>query len=234
MARPGHPLGAAALEEVLMCSSRVLEAESGHGPVKSGRIRWREGGLWSRAHPGVAVAVIVASCVAVLALQFVDTHGSDAIALLYVLPIGLAAVTFGLRGGLASAAGGYLAFGLFAVLSTADHVRPDGWLSRAAAMFLLGGLLGRAHDRTAQATRVALAHQRQSLIIEEENRRYSEGIELSDSILQHVAAAKWAIERGDEAAAARLLSQALSSGQEMVSELLPPHSPGPSAGRNPA
>ena len=180
-----------------------------------------EPGPWYRARPGVAIAVIATSAVTVLGLQFLDTRAADAIALLYVLPIGLAAVSFGVRGGLAAAAAAYVAFGLFAVWSRADDVGVGGWLTRAAAMFLLGGLLGRASDQTARATGLALAHQRQRLIVEEENRRYSEGIELSDSILQHVAAAKWAIEQGDQAKAVRLLGSAMSAGQEMLSELLP-------------
>jgi hypothetical protein len=175
--------------------------------------------------------VIAASSVAVLALQVVDTRASDAIALLYVLPIGLSAVTFGLWGGLGAAAAAYVAFGLFAVSFGAGHVGPDGWFSRAAALFLLGGLLGRASDQIARASRTALVHQRQRLIVEEQIRRYSEGIELSDSILQHVAAAKWADERGDHAEAARLLTRALSAGQKMVGELLPPQVKSPPAVR---
>lgn len=176
---------------------------------------------WFRAHPGVAVAVISVSALTVFALQLLDKQSADAVALLYSLPIALAAVTFGVAGGVGAAAASYLAFGLFAAFSNDDHVGLDGWLSRAAAMFLLGWLVGRAYDQTARAGLVALAHQHRRLVVEEQNRRYSEGIELSDSILQHVAAAKWALEQGDHEKAAGLLSRALSSGQEMVAELLP-------------
>ena len=187
-----------------------------------------EGGRpWFRTHPGVAMAVICTSSVAVLAFQLLDRQSADAVALLYSLPIALAAVSFGVAGGVGAAAAAYLAFGLFAAFSNADHVGVDGWLSRAAAMFLLGWLLGRAYDETARATGMALVQQRRRLIVEEQNRRYSEGIELSDSILQHVAAAKWAIEQGDHDKAAGLLARALSSGQEMVADLLPRPSASP-------
>jgi hypothetical protein len=81
--------------------------------------------------------------------------------------------------------------------------------------------LGRACDQTAPASSLALAHHRQRLIAEEQNRRYREGIETSDSVLQHVAAAKSAIERGDRTQAVGPLTRALSSGQQMVGELLP-------------
>lgn len=185
------------------------------------QLRPRPSEPWFRAHPEAAATVIMASSVAVVALQTVDTRASDAIALLYVLPISLAAVSFGVAGGLTAAAVAYLAFGLFALLSATGHVGVDGWIGRAAAMFLLGGLLGRASDQTERATSLALAYQRQRLIAEEQSRRFAEGIELSDSILQEVTAAKWAIEQGDHDRAARLLARALSSGQQMVGELLP-------------
>lgn len=181
-------------------------------------------GPWYRAHPAAALAVIAFASAAVLGLQLVDRQASDAIALLYVMPIGLAAVAFGTWGGVAAASVAYLAFGMFALLGGTGHVGPDGWLSRGAAMFLLGALLGRASDQTARAEQVSLAHQRERLVVEEANRRYCEGIELSDSILQHVAAAKWKIEQGDSAGAAELLAKALAAGQEMISELLPDQS----------
>ncbi len=170
--------------------------------------------------------ITVASMV-VLALQLLDTRASDAFSLLYVLPISLAAMSFGAGGGLVAAVVAYTAFALFAIFSSVAHVGIEGWVGRAAAMFLLGGLLGRANDQTERAAMAALAHHSQRLIAEEKRRRFAEGIELSDSILQNVAAAKWAIEQGDATKAAELLGQALSSGQEMVGELLPSRSSNP-------
>lgn len=177
---------------------------------------------WFRAHRVVAAEVILASSIAVFILQMVDGHASDAVALLYVLPISLAATAFGLAGGLAGASAAYVAFAVVTLASSTASVGLDGWISRAAAMFLLGGLLGRATDQSRRAARLALEHQRSRLITEERNRRLGEAVELSDSILQQVAAAKWMIEQGDDARAIGLLSSALSSGQQMVGELLPP------------
>lgn len=176
---------------------------------------------WFRAHRAVAVEVILASSVAVFILQMVDGHASDAVALLYVLPISLAATAFGLAGGLAGASAAYLAFAVVTFTSATAQVGLDGWVSRAAAMFLLGGLLGRSTDQSRRAECLALEHQRSRLITEERNRRLDEAMELSDSILQQVAAAKWMIEQGDDARAVGLLASALSSGQQMVGELLP-------------
>ncbi len=204
---------------------RRSEGARGRGSSTAPPPRPPGGVPWFRAHPGVAAAVISVSSVAILAVQFLDKEAANALALLYVLPVGLAAVTFGTVGGLAAAAAAYVAFGLFAVFSSADQVGFDGWIGRAAAIFLLGGLLGRASDQTERATLVALDQERRRLLVEEKNRRYREGIELSDSILQHVAAAKWAIEQGDDDQAVKLLTRALSSGQDMVAELLPTQAP---------
>ena len=173
--------------------------------------------------------------VGVVVLEAADTRASDAIALMYVLPIALMAVSFGLRGGLAAAAAGYAVFTVFAVTTTTGYLGVDGWVSRAVALFLLGGLLGHASDRSERATAVALDQQRQRLELEEHNRRYSDGIEISDSILQYVAAARWRMEQGRYEEAAELLGNALARGQQMVGELLPSQvdgegGPGPVAG----
>lgn len=181
-------------------------------------------GPWFRTHPRVALAVAAGLFVAVFAMQTVDARSSDAIALLSVLPVALSAVAFGAVGGLASAAVGYGGFSLFAVFDTTGHVSPAGWITRAAAMFLLGILLGTASDQTARSSQLAVEREREQLRLEEENRRYSEGIELSDSVLQYVAAAKWMIEGGNQAESVALLTAALDRGEGMVGKLLPPRS----------
>ena len=176
---------------------------------------------WFRAHPSEATVVACTLFVAVVILQELDSRASDATALLYVLPIALMAVTFGLVGGLASAAAGYIVLAVFAVTNSNGHIDVEGWISRAAAMFLLGALLGRASDQTCRADELALENQRERLLLEEKNRRYAEGLELSDSVLQNVAVAKWLVEQGNDVEAAGLLSDALDRGQHMVGELLP-------------
>jgi K+-sensing histidine kinase KdpD len=178
-------------------------------------------GLWYRVHPYAAVGLCAGLFVAVGFLQGIDSRASDAIALLYVLPIALAAVAFGLRGGLVAALTGYAVFGAFSLAVSDAALAVDGWMTRAAAMFLLGGLLGRASDQTTRASQLALQHQQDRLRLEEQNRRYSEGLELSDSIVQHMAAAKWMVEQGRTADAVDVLGAAIDRGQKMVGELLP-------------
>ncbi len=179
------------------------------------------GGPWYRAHPRAVLAVAGGLYALVTVLESVDTDAADAIALLYMLPIALIAVSFGLRGGLAAAAVGYACFSVFAVTDSTGYLGADGWATRAGAMFLLGGLLGRAADQSARANNLALENQRERLLLQAQNRRYANGIELSDTVLQHVAAAKWMIDAGNPEEASRLLSTAMEQGQRIVSDLLP-------------
>lgn len=86
---------------------------------------------------------------AVAALLFVVVTGlrlsldnvADGYSLLYVLPIALVALRFGLAGGLAAAG---LATALFAAWTQLDEVSLGvaGYLTRALAFFTLGGLVG--------------------------------------------------------------------------------------------
>ncbi|HEY5108599.1 MAG TPA: hypothetical protein VII96_03220 [Acidimicrobiales bacterium] len=154
----------------------------------------------------------------------------EAVDILYALPVALLAMSFGLRGGLI---GAVIGFSLFAVVELVDGVGDidaTGWISRAAGLFLLGVLLGRATDQT-EAGRVhamAAAEERQRL--EERARRQAEGLEISDSILQHLAVAKWMIESGQDEGAIEVLTSTMAAGQRMVAELLPMRHSGSKAG----
>jgi PAS domain S-box-containing protein len=88
-----------------------------------------------------AVAAVLFFCV--FLLRLVDDDASEAVTLLYALPIALLAVEFGVGGGLAAAV---LALGLFAVWDVAwspdlDQNAVD-YLSRGAAFFIFGGFVG--------------------------------------------------------------------------------------------
>ena len=163
----------------------------------------------------------VALFVGVSVLQGFDDASGHAIAVLYVLPIALLAVTFGLRGGLLAATAGVSLFAVFEVIHSTGDIDADGWAVRAVAMFLLGALLGRATDQMAASERAALAEQRRRHRAEEVNHRYAEAIELSDSIVQQMVAAKWLMEQGRSEQAGDMLSATIETGELMVAGLLP-------------
>ena len=160
--------------------------------------------------------------VLVTAGHFLVDGAGEAVDILYCLPVALLAVTFGLRGGLAGAC---LGIGLFAVAETIDgtgDIDATGWLTRSAGLLLLGLLLGRATDQIAASQRMAVAAREERRAVQETSRRQAEALEISDSILQHLAVAKWMVEQGKDEDAIAILSSTLEKGQRMVAEMLPP------------
>ena len=66
--------------------------------------------------------------------------------------------------------------------------------------------------------------------MEERARRQAEGLEISDSILQHLAVVKWMIEAGQKDEAVEILTSTMATGERMVAELLPMRLSGSAAG----
>jgi K+-sensing histidine kinase KdpD len=166
---------------------------------------------------GVALALFVGVSI----LEWFNDVSGHAIAVLYVLPIALLAVAFGLRGGLVAAAAGFALFAVFEVLHSSGDIDADGWVVRAVAMFLLGGLLGRATDQAVASEAAALAEQRRRHQLEESNHRYGEAMEISDSLLQQMVAAKWMVEQGRSDQAVDVLTATIERGEQIVAALLP-------------
>jgi hypothetical protein len=175
---------------------------------------------WFRANPRAAVMVAVSLFAGVSVLRLFSASPGDATSVLYVFPIALLALAFGLRGGLVAAAVG---FALFAIIWAVNPggVPVLGWVVRGAGMFLMGYLLGRATDQICDHESAALSEQSRRHDLEEENRRYAEATEISDSILQHLVAAKWQIEQDRPEEAVATLTKTIKRSQEMVGGLLP-------------
>jgi len=177
---------------------------------------------WYGEHPRSAAMLAILLFVLVTAGHFLVDGAGEAVDILYCLPVALLAVTFGLRGGLAGAC---LGIGLFAVAETIDgtgDIDATGWLTRSAGLLLLGLLLGRATDQIAASQRMAVAAREERRAVQETSRRQAEALEISDSILQHLAVAKWMVEQGKDEDAIAILSSTLEKGQRMVAEMLPP------------
>jgi len=178
-------------------------------------------GPWYRTNPRAAVLVASLLFAAVTVAHLIANGTGQAVDILYALPVALLAMSFGLRGGLIGAA---IGFALFAVVELSDGVGDidaTGWISRAAGLFLLGAVLGRATDQleSARLRSIAAVEERQQL--QDRARRQAEGLEISDSLLQHLAVAKWMIEADDREGAIEVLTSAMATGERMVADLLP-------------
>ena len=166
---------------------------------------------WFRRSPVVTLAVIGLLYVAVLLLRLVS-DSSEHYSLFYVLPVALAATAFGLRGGVLAS---LLAVALVVagVLDRDLELSPGGWATRVVPLLLLGVLLGRAVDR-------ARAAEEQRRQLEVAALLHREAIEINDSLIQRMSAAKWSLEAGQIEAGLEALSAAVSEAQRLVSDLI--------------
>jgi glucose-6-phosphate-specific signal transduction histidine kinase len=167
---------------------------------------------WFRRHPIVAMTVAGVLFAAIMSVRLIVRDPLDASSMLYVLPVALVAVTFGLRSGLAA---GLFGIVLLAIWGFLQHVSlsPLGWGSRIVPLLLLGILLGDASDRLrraeAQGRRLAAA----SLL-------QREAVEVNDSLVQGMVAAKWSLEAKHVDASLKILDETIISAQELVSDLI--------------
>ena len=167
---------------------------------------------WFRQRPVVALGVAGLLYGLVLSLRLSAGGPDDAYSLLYVLPVGLVAITFGMRAGLA---GGLVAVALIVIWVVVDDVSlsATGWASRILPLLLLGGLLGDASDRVRRADVEKRRLESAALL-------YREAIEINDSLVQGMAAARWALEAGLLDAGLRTLEQTIVQAEELVSGLI--------------
>ncbi|MDA8297535.1 MAG: hypothetical protein M0004_13300 [Actinomycetota bacterium] len=159
---------------------------------------------------------------------FVDGAG-QAVALLYVVPIVIAALRFGHRGGLGVAACGATAFGLLAGVHEHGDLDVTGWAGPLLAMGLAGGLVGYLTDLLAHRAAAGEALVEHSKRLEEVCSAQHAALNVSDSITQRVAAARWMLEAGRTDEAIEVLG---SSVAESIASLNPSSSltaaaPGP-------
>lgn len=173
--------------------------------------RSRQAQPWFQGRPGLAVTIAAVLYVAVLALRWVVSDPQP-ITLLFCFPVALLAVAFGLRVGLLAGTAGIVSVAIW-VGAGEMELSFWGWVTRAAPMLLLGGLLGDAADRLRRSEEERTRLQAAAL-------RHRDAAELQDRIVQELAAAKWAFEAGRNERGLELLTGTLESAQRMVSQLL--------------
>ena len=170
------------------------------------------GGPWFISHPRAALAAAAAMYATVFTLRMVFTNPLDAISMLYLFPVALVAMTKGRWGGLAA---GLVAVGLVGVwvLVTSTPLNPIGWLSRALPLVLIAMLIGDARDRLVRAASEREARQ---LAVH----RHREAVEINDTLVQGMSAAKWSIEAGRTETGLQMLGETVELGHRLVSELI--------------
>lgn len=167
---------------------------------------------WFRRRPGLSLAAAGVMFVAVLLLRLFAGTAVDAYSMLYVFPVALVATACGRRAGTEA---GLLAVGLIVLWTVVRDVSltPTGWVSRVLPILLLGALVGDAADRLRRG--------------EEERRRleaaallHREAIEINDSLVQGMVAAKWSFEAGSADAGLRMLNDTIERAHDLVSGLI--------------
>ena len=167
---------------------------------------------WFRRYPAVAFAVAGGLYAAIMSLRLVVGTPVDAYSMLYALPVTLVAITFGLRSGVAA---GLLAVALTVLWAVVQDVSlsPTGWASRILPMLMLGVLLGDASDRLRRAENERRQLEAAALL-------HREAIEINDSLVQGMAAARWSLEAGRMEAGLRTLDETIVQAHELVSNLI--------------
>jgi K+-sensing histidine kinase KdpD len=169
-------------------------------------------GPWFWLRPALAAVVSAVLFAAIAALRWSVGTAEDSISMLYVLPVALLALAFGLRVGVGA---GMFAVGLLALwlATTGESLSAFGWLSRATPLLLLGVLVGAAADRI----REAAEHQRRAAAVALLQR---EAAEINDRVLQQMAAAKWMLEAGRTDDGIDLLASTMDDAQRLVASML--------------
>jgi len=167
---------------------------------------------WFRRRPGLALGVAMALFAGVLALRLLAGDPVDAYSMLYALPVALVATATGLRGGTLA---GLAAVGLMAVWAEVDEVSLSlpGWSSRVVPLLLLGVLIGQATDRVRRA-------EGERSRLEEAAMLHRQAIEINDSLVQGMAAAKWSFDSGQVESGKEILEVTLNEAQHLVSGLI--------------
>lgn len=166
---------------------------------------------WFRKRPTLATSTALVLFASVFAIRL-WLPSEESVTALYVFPISLVAMAHGMRAGLASSVVALVlvAVGLEATDATLSVV---GWWARIATLLAVGALLGRAADNLARAEQ----HRRLSELAQQ---RHRQAVEINDTLIQGMSAAKWALEAGRRDAGLTTLRDTIVLGQELVSHLI--------------
>ncbi len=167
---------------------------------------------WFRERPEFTIALSVFLFLSIFVLRLLAGDITDGYTQLFALPVALLATAFGRRWGFVSAVAAELLV-LAWVLINDEPMSPSGWVSRIVPMVLLGLLVGDASDRLRRV-------EREKLELAAAARMHREAIEINDSLIQGMAAAKWALEAGRTESGLAALDETIVQGHNLVSGLI--------------
>lgn len=167
---------------------------------------------WFRGRPALVLVTAGALFAVVFALRMGSGTVQDAYSMLYVLPVALVATALGLRAGAGAGVLAILLIVLWTVLRDVS-LSPTGWVSRVVPILLLGVLVGEAADRIRRAEQERHLLAAAALL-------HREAIEINDSLVQGMAAAKWSLEAGNTEIALKTLDETIVQAHDMVSDLI--------------
>lgn len=176
---------------------------------------------WFSRRARLALAGVLAMFASITVVRFaLGNDASVAITLLYVVPISLlAALAWGRVAGMIASAAALALLALWVLVADVD-LTVLGWSARVVPILLVGLLLGDASDRLRRAERAHVEQAERELL-------HRQAVEINDSLLQGMAAAKWALEAERHDVAHERLTDAIASGQKLVAGLIRDSAMGP-------
>ena len=175
---------------------------------------------WFSRRAGLALAGVLAMFASItVARVLLGDDASVGITLFYVVPISLAGLVWGRLAGMIASGVALVLLALWVLLADVE-LTLLGWSTRVVPILLAGLLLGDASDRLRRAERAHVEHAERELL-------HRQAVEINDSLLQGVAAAKWALEAERYDVALERLSDTIRSGQKLVAGLIRDSAMGP-------
>lgn len=176
-------------------------------------------GPWYERNDPLVVAVLVALYALVLGARYVGGSGPHAVSVLYVFPVSLMALVWGLRGGLFGSAFAVVGMVIPEVFGV-SHLDALSWATRLSAIVLLGLLLGSAQDRARRSQLERLREHEEQAVLRCQAAQATAAAEIGDSLVQGMSSAKWLIELGKPDEAVDILADTIEQAQVLVSGLV--------------
>jgi glucose-6-phosphate-specific signal transduction histidine kinase len=156
----------------------------------------------------MALAALIFGAILVARLRI--EGAADAVGMFCCVPVALLALAYGIRGGAVGTAIGMGFLELWGSFADAP-MSFVGWAARSVPLLLVGVLLGAVIDRLRRTD-----HERLRLL--DASARHREAVEINDTLVQQVSAAKWSLESGNAAHALTILSDTVELGHRLVSD----------------